>query len=362
MISLILAAIIPISHIWETNSTPTVRRFYTYSANSYKMIPMPNYVTNGITHWWDGEINLKIGYHKEGHLSTWKDLVGNRDLSITSDSLAFTGKGLSMFYQKNQDSIQYIERTKGIACCDKIPDDEIVTVEVCAVSDVRQNIKVNGTFMTLACNGNDDWSGNYYYPMSVFMAFVVDSGSYSAWYGNSYRLVAARGETLSIRCQSFSSDYDFIPSYSAYMMFTYSMSNPDKSKTSEDTASGYYQPYWDTYMMLSEYYVSNSSFPSPSFARTVFKISESATRNNVEGEFRNATSVLHKIDVSPDSFTIGGVRYDRSLPTAEYQEGQFFNGRIFCIRIYNRVLTEEERKANAQIDFNRFYYSCAPDN
>ena len=348
-----------VAHLFETNSTAEARKFHTYCAKNVYMIPTPNYVTNGLTHWYDGQINIGIGWHKSGFVPFWRDLVGDRDLLVTSEDAVFSDRSFDILWKHQTTPIStYTERTMGIAACDKIPDDEIVTVEVCATLDTRVPMKENGTYMTLVCNGNENERGGYYYPMSIFMGFAIDTGSYISWSGNHYRLVAGRGEDLSIRCLSVYSTYDFFPSQSSYMMFTYSMSNPDKSQTYPTTGSGYYQPFQSASLLLCEFIV--PSVGEPDFSRTVFKTSESPTRYNTDGYRQAETTSLQRFITSGDSFTIGGVRLESSY--GSYPERHFFDGKIFCVRIYNRVLTEAERKENAKIDLERFWKYCRPTN
>lgn len=331
MISIILAAIIPVAHIWETNSIAGARRFYFYSAESYKSIETPNYVTNGLTHWWDGQINVRLGYHKDGNIEYWKDLVGNNDLLITSTGIFFSKKSLRC---NNA-------RTSGVAVGNQIPDLDCVTIEVCAKCSPA-DVDV-GMYNILVCNGRN----NSYYPTAYphFVGFYSNLGVTKRFEGGPYFVMCGRS-SRGIRCQAYENLYKLFGDggYSIHPMFYLAYINSDTSQTTP--AQPYYQPYWDAKIDYTRFV---STFES-----CINTFSESASTYSVEGRVGDSSSLTP--DPNFSYFSIGGSRYyEEQFGSRVYKDTNFWHGDIYCVRVYNRELTSEERSANSKIDHERFY-------
>lgn len=324
-----------ICHIFETNSTDEVRRFHAYKAKTIALIPTPAYITNGLTHWWDGQINIKIGYHQDGVIPFWKDLVGDKDLVITSTQVSF-------------DELSFVcpnGRYGGLAATDyqdRIPDNEIVTVEVCArpYNSSTYSPSANA-YDTLVCNGTI-YEENPYYSCSCLVAMFLNQRH--IYNGGQYFLILARGEDEGVRSYDFSSYYDIHPQYaSGYWNFFISFTNDDLSHTRFD------YPYRQPYYKSSFEYIDFSGY---NFASSYFLKSEEAFKNNSRGSLASST---FRPNYPGNCFTIGGTRA-RVYQWGSYYwvESNFWRGKIFCVRTYNRRLSMEEREFNAAIDYQRF--------
>lgn len=348
MISLIFAAIIPIAHIWETNSTPTVRRFYTYSANSYKLIPTPNYVTNGLTHWWDGQINVRIGWHKDGNIAFWKDLVGDNDLLITSTNIYFTKKGLRCPNYKVNTS-KWGTRTAGLARGEQIPSDDCKTIEVC----VRSRIYYAGTYIKaevstdqynmLVSNGKESYQYQSSYP--IFIAFHNQSGTASRYGGGPYFAIFGRSPNYGVRCLSFSNEYEMFGDGFNFIYDTFNLSYSNANAAQYNPSSPYHQPYWSAKINYVRF--------ARSYDSCIITHEDEAPKYTYIGNIEDSS--LLKPDPNFRYFSIGGsCEQTSSFGTIVIREYNFWNGDIFCVRVYNRELSAEEREQNTKIDYERF--------
>lgn len=335
-------------HLFETNSTPLGRKFHTYFAKTEAMIPMPNYVTNGLTHWYDGQMNVGLGWHKDGDIAFWKDLAGDNDLLITSTNIYFTKKGLRC-PQYKVNAGQWGTRTAGLARGEQIPDSECVTIEVCA----RSRRYYNGTYTDahistdqyniLVSNGRNNSSYPTHYPH--FIGFHSNAGTTQRFYGGPYFVIGGRNN-CGIRCQSYDSDYGIWGGglYAIYPMFYLAYINSNTSETSP--SSPYYQPYWTAKIDYTRF--------APTFETCINTFSDEAPKYNSAGQLRNST--LLKPDPNFNYFSIGGSCYGEYVFGRDvFYDTNFWNGDIFCVRVYNRELTAEERAQNSKIDYERFY-------
>lgn len=356
-----------VCHIFETNSTHYVRHFHTYSAKTEKLIPSPHYVTNGLTHWWDGQLNVGLGYHRDGDITFWKDLVGNKDLLLTSTNIFFKTRSLYLpmgygFKQTSQSGVSGYGptfRTSGICVCNKIPYEEAVTIEVC----VRALYDYNDTQVAgiggpsyrnfWNCILSDGcpltWS-QYTAPKGenpFLIAFYADHylsrlyNTYSS--GKHYWLVCGNGRDGSIRgieYQNSTTLFRNVGSARNIQQTTICFMNDD---TDNITASGVYgQPYAQSSIFRTHFHYEDAE-------HNVLEKSETATPNSTGGKIKLPNE---QFGTQPsDEFTVGGTR-DTYNHTREYN---FFAGWIYAIRIYNRRLTEAEHTANATIDYDRFY-------
>lgn len=348
MISLIFAAIIPIAHIWETNSTPTVRRFYAYSANSYKLIQTPNYVTNGLTHWYDGQVNVGIGRHEDGDIAFWKDLSGTNDLLITSTNVFFTKKGLRCPYYLPIGASQFTVRPSGLARGSRIPDDECVTIEVCA----RSRVYIGSAYMSadlrtdmfnaLVSNGRRYASNQSSFPQ--FIAFHSQFGTTKRYSGGPLFVIGGRAQDL--RCLSFDNDYSLWGDGSMKIYDTFSLMFCNQNVNETSPSIPYYQAYWSAKFDYTRF--------APSFENCITTHEDGAPEYSINGQ-RSSTSLL-KPDPNFEYFSIGGsCYYEDKFGMRTYYDTNFWHGDIFCVRTYNRELTAEERAQNAKIDYERFY-------
>lgn len=353
-----------ICHIFETNSVSGKRAFHPFSAKLVRLLPMPKYNTNGLVHMYDSEINVGIGLHQDGFVPVWKDLYGNVDLTITSDLLTFGKKHLFMPKIKTGSGMLTVwsERTSGIAIANtRIPDNEIVTVEVCAaVQPQYMNVysPSQTKFDVLVSNGDMLDTGDMYWAASHFLAMCCDMGNNRSWGGKPYRLIFGRGADCSIRCKSFSSNYDLFPANMSWNQFTVSYSCVDKTITRPPSGQPYYQPFYNSPALYCNFVY--PSWGTPSFDNCKFVASDTAPTYSTDGWRDNSTSKLNTTKINDTPFTIGGISY--STWGGGRTEGQFWSGYIFCVRIYDRVLTDQERRANMKIDFERFGAGTYPSN
>lgn len=339
-----------VCHIFETNSIAGTRRFHPYSAQAVKMIPIPNYVTNGLTHWYDGVHNNGKGFHKSGKLNFWKDVQGSNDLYITSTQNAeFLNN--SLYFSFNKSGYQYVERTEGICVNDQIPDSDIVTIEICAGTYKVSAYSVPQTDMDMLCAQGSSMSTQYtdpYYSCPFWIGFTAMMGSgASSHTGDPYWTVVSRGDDMGWRGTDFTSYYDQFPGNRTYKQFTISVSCTDRSQTSANLSQSYYQPF---------YTATSSIFYDFSSRGLVAITNSTAVRYDTAGRVSNTSSAVNKLYVHNHELQIGGIRYGLvKYGLMTYRESSFWTGYIYSVRIYNRKLTDAEKMINAQIDRERFY-------
>lgn len=336
-------------HLFETNSTPSARKFHTYFAKTEAMISMPNYVTNGLTHWYDGQMNVGLGWHKDGDIAFWKDLAGDNDLLITSTNIYFTKKGLRCPNYKVNTS-QWETRTAGLARGEQIPSGDCKTIEVCA----RSRVYYAGTYLSanvstdqynmLVSNGEESYQYQYSYP--IFIAFHNHSDTTRRYSGGPYFAIFGRSPSYGVRCLSFSSAYAMFGDgwYSIYD--TFNLSYSDANVAQYNPSSPYYQPYWSAKINYVRF--------ARSYDSCITTHEDEAPKSTYIGHIE--TSSLLKPDPNFRYFAIGGsCEQTSSWGTIVIREYNFWNGDIFCVRVYNRELMAEEREQNTKVDYERFY-------
>lgn len=335
-----------VCHCFETNSTRLVRKFHTYSAKTEALIPTPNYITDGITHWWDGQLNVGFGHHKDGDLAFWKDLIGDKDLLITSTDVTFDKLSFYCPFKKTGGYPQYRRRTAGMASTEnnvQIPDSELVTIEVCAANydnGVPYHVS-SDQYDMLVCNGASSQDDPYFY--SPFMLAFYNDYNPRNYNGDPYYIIVARGSDAGIRCQDFYANTYMHKFYNNWI-FNLSYSNNNITERTANTGQGFYQPYYSSNL---EYIEFNSTFASSNFVT-----------NNAPPKYRNDGSSAGTTGYRPIPgycFTIGGSRAYKYQYGYYWVEKNFWSGHIFCVRTYNRRLSYEEREHNARIDHERFY-------
>lgn len=339
-------------HLFETNSTLSSRNFHTYFAKTDAMIPMPNYVTNGLTHWYDAQMNVGIGRHQNGDIAFWKDLVGNNDLLITSTNIFFTKKWLRCPYYKRTGSTQYSVRTSGVARGDRIPDSDCVTIEVCARSRIYYERQSSGY---LKCNVRNDMynmlvsNGERYVPYThsypQFIAFhsQLSVSGPVCYYGGPLFIIGGRYD--GVRCMSFAHDYDLWGDGYGTIYDTFSLMfyNPNVGEMSPTRPI--YQPYWSAKFDYVRF--------TPEYDDCIITHQDGAPQYSSDGEERSST--LLQPDPNYEYFAIAGsCYYDRPFYDIVYHDTNFWSGDIGVVRIYNRELTAEERAQNTKVDHERF--------
>jgi len=295
---------------------------------------LPPYVTNGLIHCWDAQHNNGLDKHVGGVAPVWKDLVGTKDLMPAGTGAFFTAHSL---YCPPRG---YYDRTRAAGIYRTVSSigDSAVTVEVA----------VNPTPA-----GASPWA-----PLSGYSIFVSDGAvrSYYGGFGDQYSSAAhfvgmARNDSGAL-----------------YAIVNKAWGNP------------VYLTYWNS--------ESNGNVDSgASFMSKVqggFTVSESNTNRTDDIMYINSvyrrTEVYVKyygmgggaytnVDELHDTWcgSTGGQQYPRfvsSSPTGTgfsvagsmYNGSQYnlFVGWIYCIRVYNRRLTLDERKQNALVDYGRF--------
>ena len=334
-----------------------------------------DYIRDGLVHWYDSEINSQDKKsHKSGVIPEWKDLIGNHNLSFTSDTSLYFGEYNGLIVSSN--------RTSGI-CVANIPSNDCITIEICCAPlrlvdylNEEELLKVDNIYTILAQGSNNGESYNFSAPF--FISYI---DGYNNWRKTSSdsrenkNFIIARGEDFAWRVFSDSQNifYDFFLYYDYYgssATTTFSVTNNAKSENNSNNVSNISYPYsygWMKICSIDLHQLPDIDDPSYGIYKTTDK------SNGIEGSASeiilykpDGTPIIlkpdiEKIKIKENELQVGGTRYFDS-ETNKYIEENLFSGYIFCIRIYNRVLTDEEREHNADIDLARFYKSWPDKN
>lgn len=329
-----------VAHIILGEHTLAYDKYHTYSATTSQKYAWPNYVQDGLIHMWDGILNTGKDTHKDGDIPYWKDVIGDLDLMITSTNIYFTGNSLYMPFLGSSRT----NRVEGIArSTDSITDEKsYITVEVCVSNnDGSYNYFPNRT-MQSACIFNSSATRYSSSTASWYSPFFLATDGYSTgWYmDNFYKLFLAKTYDGSMRmvAYNYSNSSKYIRG-----QFTLSFENSSRDYT---TSTSYCQPY-------------NTS------VLTIYSFGDSITSYNTTTNAYKKYDMTGKIK-SPYAYnvyagnylTIGGIKGSTSAMSpviGRSYECLFWNGHIYCVRIYNRKLTAEEKLSNYEVDYRRFY-------
>lgn len=300
--------------------------------------PLPrNYVTNGLTHYWDAEFNAARDRH-DGDATVWKDLVGNKDLTlIPHDLVKFTAHsakfGYTSYYSPQRPTGMF---TGG----DPIPLDEIKSVEVCACfskgfgdTDYGQNnvIFSNGATKRLNIWGSElgdlNSTAPYYYSLSYAAA---------AYHVGSIARMSTAYNNVGLTMWNIPYGTRIDGTGATFQNFIENGFTASGCVTNINDVGGLYSNrFWkpDTYVSYWGYY-----------GQTAFTNDTPYTY----GLGGAAAVTFTPTEPVGTGLTVGGVLYNgypRSL----------FYGYIYAIRVYNRRLEIWERMHNADIDYEVFH-------
>lgn len=293
--------------------------------------PLPRaYVTEGLTHYWDGEFNVSRTGHDADTL-VWKDLVGTNDLTrLPHELLTFTAHSAKFGYT----SYWSPKRTGGMFVGTTIPDSEIATVEVCACFQKGYGDSSVGECNVMFSNGattrdyrssqlGDKYCGAPYFYTLTFAYSATHLGSIARTASNGYvgytrwNLGGNKGEGTGATFQDYTS-----------AGFTISGCVTNRTDAGGSITAHYWRP--DT---LANYWGYYRDMPY--------------TNNYVYTTGSHSSPYYTPVDPVGTGMSVGGVRFNG---------GQYslFYGYIYAIRVYNRRLTMEERARNAAIDSAAF--------
>lgn len=330
-------------HLFSTNSS-----FGLFKGNvRYEF----DYIRDGLVHWYDSEINsTNKQSHKSGIVPIWTDLIGNNNLNLTDDS--------SLYFGDENGLVMPIDRTSGIYVAD-IPNDDCITIEICYAYQREQNFRNKGDYNlhTLIAQGSDDGTV-YNFSAPFFITYIYDYNvSHLGWSGSADRFIwgiIARGKDYAWR--------GFTVEDNSYTLrnttTTISITNNNKLENDDNNDSMISYPY--AYGWLKRYYVFDYNHPALIWSGIIKTRTKS---DGLEGamDLPHEDDTVNRIKIKENEFQVGGTRYF-DFETNKYIEQNHSYGYIFCIRIYNRVLTDAEREHNADIDLARFYKSWPDKN
>lgn len=308
-------------------------KYNTYTATTTQKYAWPEYAQDGLIHMWDAILNTGKDTHKDGDIPYWKDVVGSTDLIITSTNVYFTSNS---FYLP-------VDRESGIARSSGSIYDEssYVTVEVCASDNAGLYFpfdKDNAMtiFNSSARMQSSSSDSTWYSPF-----FIAADGYLRGWEGDGvgYKMILAKSYNGNIRMMGFN-----LADSAKYIKGQYTISFENESRDYMTTTE-WYQPYHTSIATVHNF---GSSIARYNMTTNAVK------RYNATGKLRNAFGLY-----AYDYLTIGGLAGKKAGQSYPWSGGIYecshWNGEIYCVRIYNRKLTMEEKLANYEIDYRRFF-------
>lgn len=305
----------------------------TLTVVAYKPV-LPPYVTNGLVHCWDAEYNLGLGRHSDGR-PTWKDLVGSVDLQPRGTGCWFTAHALycpsRSYYDPTRPDGVYVGTKLGA---------EAVTVEVAV--DYGQNriapvARPSGYSIAFSDGADEAYYGGFGDQYSSAGHFIgLAKNDSNAYYGIANKALGIPTQVTYwnvARNGIASTGADFQSAIEG--LLTYSGSNTNRADVGRSTYYAF--PYVDVY---AAFHAPGASGPVSDLPNPTWRVRCGLTGGEAYPRFVSNQPVGTGLSVA--GTVQGGVQYN------------LFTGWIYCIRVYNRYLTREEREANALVDRDRF--------